>query len=264
MRKLTAGGSLDDLITMAQAWGQADRHKERTEWLQRAAKIAPPERRADILHALGMAYSARGMRDPAEHALEEAAALDPKNIALSSDLAHLYFDRRSEGGRLEKAIHLRETVLAAASDDANNWEQLGLAYSAAGQAAKAVRCLEHAIDLEPGDGPAYLELSKAYAPLGDAQSSKHLRSLYARFVAYDQNRQTLRTRAWRPGATAADVKAYADLMYKIGAFEDAAQWYEKALYLAPNNTEVRERLIAAYTRLRRVDRILELRTETKS
>lgn len=262
MQKLTSGGSVDDLLIMARAWEQADRHEERTQWLERAARIAPPERRPDILHGLSTAYMARGMRDPAEKALKDAAALAPKDVSILKDLANLYLDRRNEGGRLEEAVRLHETIVAANPTEADAWRWLGVAYSAAGQPVKAVQSLEHAIDLEPGDGPSYLELSKAYIALGDTESGRRSRELYATYVGHEQRRLTLRTRAWRPNATAADVKAYADLLVQSGADEDAARWYEKALTLAPKNAEVRRQLIAVYSRLRRIDRVQELRAAT--
>lgn len=264
MQKMTAAGSVDDLVLMAQAWEEADRHAERCVWLERAARKATPKRRVGILYSLGVAYKARSMHDKAEKALEEAAALDPEDLIVANELATIYFARHTEGNRLEKAIRLRETVLARSPDSADAWRKLGTAYAVAGQTVRAVRCLEHAVDLEPGDGPVYLELSQAYAKLGDVATSKRLRAIYTKYVTYDQRRQTLRTRAWRPDASLADLKTYANLMYEAGALADAAEWYEKVLARAPGDQEVRQKLITAYTRLRRADRLLELRAVSAS
>jgi tetratricopeptide (TPR) repeat protein len=250
---------VDDLLLMAQAYSQAERYEEYSRYLERAAQAAPLPRRANILRELAMSYRERGMYDKAEQTLEAAAGLAPNNFYVLAELANQYFLRRGEGARLEKAVALREKVLARNPDDADNWEKMGAAYTAAGQVAKGVRCLEHAIDLEPGNGPVYLQLSKAYAAMGDQTSSKSARAFYTRYVSYDQHSQTLRTRARRPGATAADMKMYADLLFQSGGIEDAARWYEKALALSPKDAGVRRSLIAAYSRLRRTDRILELR-----
>ncbi|MDX1934404.1 MAG: tetratricopeptide repeat protein [Capsulimonadales bacterium] len=258
MKQVTAGGSPEDKILMASAYRQADRHEDRTRLLEEVAKTAPPERRSSVLYSLGIAYRTRGMRDQAEKALEEAIALDPKNVGALTELGSLYYDRRAMEGRLAKAIEVWERARTLAPDDAAHWEHLGTAYTAAKQPGRAAQYLEHAIDLEPGHGPAYFELSKAYENLGDSRSAAQFRSLYAKYVTYEQNRQTLRTRAYRPGATAADTKTYADLMAKIGALEDAAQWYEKTLVLAPKDDAVRRRLIGIYRKLRRVDRIASL------
>ena len=254
MKQITAGNSVDDLVVMARAWGEADEPVKRTEYLQRALAKAPPERQSALYLEQATTYHLRGMRDEAERALEQARQKSPRDDPrMHRQLASLYYERRSVGDRLKQAIGEWEAAIALDPDDETDWQQLGRAYQTAGRTARAIQCLEHAVDLEPGYGPAYLELGRAYASLGDKVSSKHMLSLYAKFVAYDQQRQTLRTRARRERASPDDLIAYGDFMRKSGNSSEAASHYQKALSLRPKDSRLRAKLSALYGRLGRTD-----------
>jgi tetratricopeptide (TPR) repeat protein len=258
MQQITAGGSVDDLLVMARAWGQADEHAKNSEYLKRALAKAPAERQAAIHGELAETYRKRGMRDEAEHELEEALQKEPRNPQFHRQLAELYFARRTVGDRLKRAISAWESAIALDPSQDTDWEQLGRAYLAAGQPGKAVRFLEHAVDLEPGYGPTYLELSRTYASLGDKTSSKYALGLYSKFVAYDQQRQTLRTRARREKASAEDLIAYGDFLRRTGYANDAVRQYEMAVSLRPKDGNLRAKLAALYTRLGMSDRQAQL------
>jgi Flp pilus assembly protein TadD len=74
--------------------------------------------------------------------------------------------------------------------------------------------------------------------------------LYAKFVAHDQQRQTLRTRARREQASAEDLTAYGDFLRKTGYVADAVTQYERVLSLRPKDERTRAKLAALYGRLR--------------
>lgn len=254
MRKITAGGSVDDLLAMAQAWGEADDHLERTEYLRRALAKAPDERQAFIHGELAEAYIKRGMRDEAERELEQAVQKQPRDPRLHRRLAEIYFERRTLGNRLRQAISEWQSAVALDPNQEADWQQLGRSYMTMGETARAVRHLEHAIDLEPGYGPAYLELGRIYARLGDKNSSKYMLGLYTKFVAYDQQRQTLRTRARREHASADDLIAYGDFLRKTGYDSDAVAQYEMAASLRPKDERLRAKLANLYSRLQMTDK----------
>jgi len=254
MRQVTAGGSVDDLLLMSDAWGKADEHAKRTEYLQRALAKAPSERQAAVHGELAETYRKRGMRDQAERELEQALQKQPRDPQLHRQLAEIYFERRTIGDRLKRAISGWETAIVLDPDQETDWQQLGRAYLAAGEMGKAARYLEHAVDWEPGYGPAYLELGRAYARLGDKASSKNTLGLYAKFVAYDQQRQTLRTRARRERATVEDLIAYGDFLRKTGFTSDAVTQYEMAMSLRPKDEGLRAKLATLYSRLGMTDK----------
>lgn len=255
MLKLTAGGTVDDLRMMARAYDELDRHEDRTRCLQQAVEKATDAQKPALLFDLAKAYRMRGMRDEAEKALEEACQSDPKTAALHRELAKVYFERQALDGRLAKAIHSWETAISLNATESNDWQSLGVAYAQTGEMAKALAALEHAIDLEPGSGPAYLELGRVYTKLGDKESAKQYNALYARYVSFDQERQTLRTRARRPGAPVRDLIAYGDLLTKMQTLDEAAQQYELALNKTPNDDKLRVKLASLYRRLRQPDKL---------
>ncbi len=254
MQQITAKGDVDDLLRMARAWGEADEHVRNSEYLERALAKAPPERQAAIHSELADTYRKRGMRDEAEHEMEQALQKQPRNPQFHRQLADVYFARRTVGDRLKRAIARWESAIALDPSKETDWQQLGQAYLADGQTGKAVRFLEHAVDLEPGYGPAYLELSRTYASLGDKTSSKYILGLYAKFVAYDQQRQTLRTRARRAQASVEDLVSYGDFLRKTGFAADAVTQYEMAMALRPKDPHLRANLSALYSRLGMTDR----------
>jgi tetratricopeptide (TPR) repeat protein len=254
MQQVTAGGNVDDLLLMSRAWGQADEHAKRTEYLQKALEKAPAERQAAIRSELVDTYRKRGMRDERERELEQAVQKQPRNPQLHRQLAEVYFERRTVGDRLNRAISAWEAAIALDPNQETDWQQVGRAYLAKGDMSKAIRYLEHAIDLEPGYGPAYLELGRAYARIGDKNSSKYTLGLYAKFVAYDQERQTLRTRARRLNASADELIAYGDFLRKTGFATDAVNQYEMALTLRPKDERLRAKLAILYSRLGMVDK----------
>jgi tetratricopeptide (TPR) repeat protein len=255
MLQLTAGGSEEDLLLRARAYQELDDHQKRTGTLRLAAeKASSPGQRAGILVLLAQAYTTRGMHDDAERTLEEAVRLQPNNPAGHSELARAYFARRTEGDRTNKAIRAWETALSLRPDYSDDWLKLGIAYSAAGDKGKAISALDHAIDLEPGSGPPYLELSRVYAQIGDKETAQRYNALYARYVAFDQSVQSLRTRAQKPTATARDMMDYGDALIKMGALDEAANQFEAARALQPKDAGLRRKLAALYGRLRMPER----------
>lgn len=258
MLQLTAKKTATDLMLMAQAYAELDKFDKRTECLLQALEKATPQDKGAIYYQLGLVYQTRGMQDEAEKAISQALTADDKNPLYYRGLAEIYFSRRTLEGRLERAVEAWEHALALAPEEASNWQHLGVAYLAQGQTLKAITTLEHAIDLEPGSGPAYLELSKAYRKLNDDATSQHYMEVYQKYVLAEQRRQTLRTRARREKASASDLIAYGDLVVQMGDLNDALNQYERAALLIPKDIPLQKKLISLYDRLRMPERRLQL------
>lgn len=258
VREWTKGGTLPELVDRAEAYHHAQDYTGEMALLTRVIQQSPPETIPAINRRLAQAAASRQIRDEEERYLETAVKQDPNVASWHMDLANLYFERRSDPARLQKAIHhYQEAIRLAADDqDSTTWLRLGLSYAEQGDMTRALYHAEHAVDLEPGYGAAYQELARMYSRVGDKNSSREMLSLYQKYVQYDQELSTLRSRARAPQATLADYTTYADLLLRSGSTEDAMSWYEQALARAPKDKKIRQRLARLYTRLRLPDRAL--------
>ena len=124
-----------------------------------------------------------------------------------------------------------------------------LCYAAKNQLARAARCIEHAIDLESGNGPAYLELGRVYARSGNAAGSQEMLKQYQKYVAFEQKRQTLQTKARRNNATSAEIAEYAALLLAMGDASESVNQYEKAYALNLKDAALKNTLRNLYRRL---------------
>src|SRR5262249_40290870 len=143
-------------------------------------------------------------------------------------------------------------------DTSVDWQHLGVAYSAGGDQRRAASCLEHAIDLQPGNGPCYQELGRVYAQVGDRTSSNAMLNLYRHYVSFTETQQTLTTRA---RASRRDPNAQielADFLVRTGDFDNAAQRYALALQLRPDDPPTRRKLGHIYALTGRQDLQFEL------
>lgn len=240
--------TVDDLVLRARAYEVMDQYPERLACLDKIIQL-DPKQESDIRYQRSLILEKIGKRDEAEAEMEKLVALEPENANYAKDLAGLYFARNSVGGRLEKATALYEKAVAKLPDQEDIWLALGQCYAAKNQLGKAARCIEHAIDLESGNGPAYNLLGQIYARAGNVAGSQEMLKLYQKYVAFEQKRQTLQTRARRSDATPAQLIEFADLLLNMGATSDALTQYEKAYALNTKDTELRNTLRILYRRL---------------
>lgn len=239
--------TVEDLVLRLRAHEVLDQYPERLACLDKIIALDPQQEasvrahRSEILEKIGRL-------DDAEKEQARALELEPENVEYAKGLAALYFARNSVGGRLDKATALYEKVVAKAADQDDVWMALGQCYAAKNQLARAARCLEHVIDLESGNGPAYLELGRVYARSGNKAGSQEMLKLYQKYVSFEQKRLTLQTRARRTDATPAQVLEYADLLLNMGNTIDAIAQYERAYALDTKDASLRNTLRILYKR----------------
>ena len=258
----TQAGTLDDLILRARVYEVMDQYVERIACLDQMIALAP-EQEAQLRFQKSTILDQIGKRDEAENELEKAIALDPKNPTYALDLAKLYFRRSSVGDRLTKATALAEQAASLSPDEDGAWMTLGQCYAAKNQLARAARCMEHVIDLEPGNGPAYLELGRLQARMGNTAISQEMLKKYQKYVAFEQKNQTLRTKARRQKATSAEIAEYADLLVNMGALNEAVEQYEKAFALNLKDKALYNMLKLLYKRLGLIEKLESLEGTSK-
>jgi tetratricopeptide (TPR) repeat protein len=237
----TQGGSVDDLLQRARAYEYLDQPGEQEKYL-RLAMQKDPEREAGIRYDLGKLLSGTGKKDEGEKELEKAILLEPNNSPFKIKLAEEYLLRSSIGSNLDKATQLIEQSIALDNQNDKAWLILGQCYAAKNMLPKSVQAIEHTIDLEPGNGPAYLELSRLYTRMGNNNQSQENMKMYQRYVNFEQERQTLKTKARRNGATATEITAYADLLARAGYASESLKQYEIAYSLSPKDTKLKNRI----------------------
>jgi tetratricopeptide (TPR) repeat protein len=222
-----------------------------------------PERRAAISIEVAEQLRRTGNRDDAEKDLEAALVVAPEDPTLLKTLGSLYQDRADNPERMRKALELTERAVKFAPQDELAWLQLGQCYLANNEAAKAVQCLEHVIDLEPGYGPGYLELARVYAKVGDKESNQQMMQLYTKYVSFEQNHDTLRTRARGPKAKTEDIRAYGDFLLDAGDLGGATAEYERIIGRNSKDKRTRTMLKQLYGRLGRTEQLLALEASEK-
>jgi tetratricopeptide (TPR) repeat protein len=161
------------------------------------------------------------------------------------------------GDRLAKATKLAQQSVKNASDNEEAWLTLGQCYAQQNDLAQAVQCMEHSIDIEAGNGPTYLELSRVYARMGNVAGKEAMMKQYQLYVNHEQERQTLRTRVRRDKAPASDLINYANFLMNMGDIsntEEAVTYYERAYLLTPQDKSLLNTLRILYARLRTPER----------
>lgn len=252
MQQITRGNTGPDLMQMAEAYENADLLDKQVECLRRALALDTTGA-GQIHYLIGQTLLKRGLRDQAEQELEAAVASEPGNSDYWSDLGAVYLQRRTLGDRAAKAIAAYQKVVRLAPKDASSFQNLGIAYVAAGDYGHAAPNLEHAIDLQPGYGPAYQELGRVYAKIGDREASEKMLALYREYVLYDLKLKTLQAKADQNKKDPNAQVELADMLTKNGDLTGALDRYQAALQLRPGDSGIQ----------RKYDRVLESITHTK-
>ena len=265
IEEATKENTVDDLLLRAYAYFQAETKEtlpKRLACLRKAAEMAP-ERRAAISIEVAEQLRRTGNRDDAEKELEAALIVAPEDPTLLKTLGSLYQDRSDNPERIRKSLELTERAVKFAPQDELAWLQLGQCYLTNNEAAKAVQCLEHVIDLEPGYGPGYLELARVYAKVGDKESNQQMMQLYTKYVSFEQKHDTLRTRARGPKAKSEDIQAYGDFLLDAGDLGGATSEYERIIGRNSKDKRTRTLLKQLYGRLGRTEQLLALEASEK-
>jgi len=244
----TAPGSAEDDVTMATAFGAADRPDDQTRLLKRALSKSP-KNPANIYLQLSQVASKQGLRDEAEEDLKKAIGLQPDIPGYRASLGTLYMERRSEGGRLDKAIEEFKALNRLDPNEPVGYQQLGIAYAAKGDLHRASHALEHTLDLQPGDGSTYQELAKVYSRMGNKTASEQMFALYKKYLTFDLQQKSLMTQSRERTQDPTAQAAVGEFLEQSGNYADALQYYRLANSLHPGDPAIKAKIQRMSTQL---------------
>ncbi len=248
MKQLTSAHTADAELTMAAAYGYADRLGDQQKMLQSALNKHPADP-TQVHFQLAQVALQQGRRDSAEAELQQCVRLAPDNPLYHQELGKVYLERRGEGDRLDRAIEEYNQLSRLTPNEVVAYQQLGVAYGAKGDWTRAARNLEHALDLLPGDGATYQELGRVYAHLGDTAGSEQMFALYRKYVDYDLKRQTLLTRSRAARKDPEAQLAVAQFLEQSGDYSTAVAYYRLAQSLRPHDAALEAKVQRLQTML---------------
>lgn len=110
-----------------------------------ALPVAPPSRRADLMHDVGKCFEMLGRPADAAAWFENARAADPAHLSAKVSLAAV----RLTQGRLDEAAALIDAALAAAPDDPRALANLAILRDLQGRMGEVVPILERSLAANP-------------------------------------------------------------------------------------------------------------------
>lgn len=172
--------------------------------------------RASVFHAMALALERLGRTPDARFAADEAARLAPERprVALSRAILLL---KAGEVHEAAAALAAYRDALGEARPPAAYFAFAVLAEAAAGRPDAALRLGEEGAALHPQSAPVHLHVGAVHERQGDWQRAEQQ---YRR--AAEEDREL-------PQAH----KALGDALYRRGAYDDAAEAYERAVALDP-------------------------------
>ncbi len=236
-----AGGTAEDDVSMANAYGATDHLDDQNRMLKRAL-TKNPKNPGSIYLSLSRVAGRQGLRDEAEADLEKAISIQPDIPGYHAALGALYMERRSEAGRLAKAIDEFKKLIKLDPYEPDGYQQLGIAYAAQGDLRRAAHSLEHALDLLPGDGSTFQELARVYARMGEKSESEKMFALYKKYVAFDLQKRNLQTQSRARSKDPAAQFALGEFLENSGNFSDALQYYRLASSLHPGDSAIKAKV----------------------
>jgi tetratricopeptide (TPR) repeat protein len=171
-------------------------------------------------------------------------------IAITGEMAHVdpmleaaYFQLGSiamKQAKPDEAIPFLEKALAIKRSDADALYLVGTAYAATGQTDKAVKALRSSVDFVPlGWTEPYAAMADAYARAGRPAMAEWAGAM-ADLAAGQPELAEPRLLAITDKDAAVDVAIGLGLLYETkGDSASAAEWYEKARALDPENAAAR-------------------------
>lgn len=245
VQKMATGGTVEDLMRVADAYGDLKEFGKRAFYLKKAL-AKDPTVAAHVHHELGVTAEVRGAHDEAERLYEQAAAEAPGEARHHSTLARIYLTRQNQKDRLSRAIQAARRAVELSPQEGEAYHQLGVAYKAAGNLPQAVQTLQHAIDLQPGYGPSYLQLGQVYKQLGDRTRADEMLKLYRKYEAFDLEKQRLSTQAKTRRDDPAAAIMLAEFFVRARDYLNASIYYERVMRLTPGDAASRRRLAYLY------------------
>ena len=213
-------------------WAQYGETKD-PQWPPRAMAanvdaLAIDPDQAEVRMSLAVMYSGQGRRKDAVDELKKVMELQPQNDDPHRVLADVYIG----GADWNAAIAAAKQAVTLRPSYWRNHSQLGLAYFRAGKYAEAAASYERVVQLQPDSARGYQTLGTALQAAGKNDEA---------LKKYEQ------AIAIRPSAGA--YSNVGTLYFWRGNHAKAAEAYEKAILLLPNDPELHANLGDAYARL---------------
>ena len=171
----------------------------------------------DAYVALGNLYRHSGHYKRAKLEYDKALLINPNTTEASIGLAQAYFHQ----GRFDQADELYRQVIDLRPHDPRGYLALGDHFYNVGQVEQAIGHYKKSTELAPDSELAYNSLGAAYFMRGQFE------------LAAVSWRQSLKI---KPSAG-----AYANIAsskFYLGEYDDAVNWYAKALELSPENADI--------------------------
>jgi tetratricopeptide (TPR) repeat protein len=248
--------------------GRPESRKKAVQELKRAWEEGEHEH--DVAFSLGASLGQMGSFDEGVKWLREAITLDPTDLAARIDLGRLLLLQRKP----QQAAAEFERATALHPDSAETQFELGGAYEAAKNLAKAEAAYREALKLQPNFGKAHYGLGALLARTGRRkEAAPHIAAYQAEFQK--QQEETLRTGARRAELNLGWVKlrgglpqealdhfgrypenlealrGAAEALVQLGRDAEAIQTYERAVALAPDDAGLRYELDLEVARVRK-------------
>ena len=190
--------------------------------LQAVLAVSPDN--TEAIDTLAMAESRLGRSDAAEKRLEDALQKFPAHLQSSVALARLKVSHKDLSG----AEEVLKKAVASAPQSAPAEVALGELFLLLKQPDNAEREIRRALRLDDKNGPALLSLAAIQ------MAAKHMDEAEQTF----KQLSALPEKAYRP--------LYGLFLYRTGKIPAALEEFDRQFKAAPDDREVRNRLIAAY------------------
>ena len=239
-------------FALGQVYAILLQHENAISALKQAAALAEetqdatPEDMTAIYKALGRAYFRRDKVDEAVAAWTKIAELDPQNIFARTELADLFIEQEL----YEQAIAQHEAIIKHKTDDPYrvclSRREIGNIYETKGDYQKAIQSYDTALALTaPGN---WLRKDLQHRIIGIFAAN----SDWQKLIVYYQ--QKLKNSPNEPEI----LGLLADAYIENQQLEEGIKTYRDGLKLAPTDTNLRRKLIAA---LRNAEKYVEVAAE---
>ena len=239
-------------FALGQAYAGLLQHENAINALKQAASLAEktqdaiPEDMTTIYKALGRAYFRRDRGDEAISAWTKIAELDPQNIFARTELADLF----TEQELYEQAIAQHEAIIKLKKDDPYriclSHREIGSIYESIGDYKNALQSYDAALSLTTSGNWLRKDLQHRIIGIFAANSD------WQKLIVYYQ--QKLKSSPNEPEI----LGLLADAYIENQQLEEGIKTYRDGLKLAPTDTNLRRKLIAA---LRNAEKYIEVAAE---
>ena len=225
-------------LLLSQAYGQAGRHDIALETLETAVITGRPSYRA--LARLGEMYEQRRRWREAAGAYAQAVALNPRNATVRRRLARTLL----EFGELDRARGVLEELIEMRPRDAASLHLSAEVELELNNFTEAESIARQLVELEPEGLRGPFILAQVHSRRREYQS---VVDTLQPVVAEGRSRDI------RPERLARSISLLGFAHEQLGNFQVAAQIYENAIEVMPNNLAFQTRLARAYVEVERYE-----------